>query len=111
MERSRLAEPRAPIIARSQTIRQLPAPSDPVAHPAARGGRPMRKSPKILLLMVASGAVALVVAILLLMVLGSRRHDNYEYYGSWPALYLGPALIGFLAPGLLAWYLHGRTRK
>ena len=65
-----------------------------------------------LALMVTSGMVALAAAIFILMDLGSRLHDNYEYYGKYPALFFGPAAIAFLAPGVVVWYLHKRgTRK
>jgi hypothetical protein len=65
-----------------------------------------------LVLMVASGIVTLVVAIFFFAGLGLRLHDNYEYYGKYPLLFFGPAAIGFLAPGVVVWYLHKRgTRK
>ena len=61
--------------------------------------------------MVASGFVAFYVAIYILMQLGSRFHDNYEFYGQFPALFLVPAAIGFLAPGMIVWHLHKRTTR
>ncbi len=65
-----------------------------------------------LALMVASGIVTLAVAVVILMIVGLRLYDNYEYYGKYPALFFGPAAIGFLTPGVVVWYLHKRgTRK
>ncbi len=63
-----------------------------------------------LLLMVVSGIVTYVTAIVILMELGTKFHGNYEYYGSFPALILlyGLGAIGFLAPGVVVWYLHKR---
>ena len=75
----------------------------------------MWKIVRILAAMVASGIVALFVTLLTLMKLGSKFHGNYEYYGQYPVLIWGAALIGFLTPGLLAWYMdrrgYKRTRK
>jgi hypothetical protein len=61
--------------------------------------------------MVVSGAVTLFVAILILTELGTKFHNNYEYYGQYPVLFWGPALIGFLAPGVVVWYLDRRGIK
>ena len=55
-----------------------------------------------LALMVVSGIVTLAVTITYLMNLGMKRHDNYEYYA---AFVWGPAVIGFLAPGVVVWVL------
>jgi hypothetical protein len=52
--------------------------------------------------MTACGFGTLVVAVMYLMNLGSRLHGNYEYFGNYPLLYLGPAAIGFVAPALVA---------
>ena len=65
-------------------------------------------------LMLFTGFITLVVAIAILWDRGMRHHDNYEYYGSYPALYLGPATAGFLAPGvvvLCVWYLRRRAAR
>jgi hypothetical protein len=43
-----------------------------------------------------SGFVFLAAAILILMNLGLKYHDNYEYYGQYPALYIGPGIVGLL---------------
>ena len=51
-----------------------------------------------LTLMLATGFIALFVTIFLLMALGTQRYDNYEYYGKYPALYLGPCWNWFLGP-------------
>lgn len=67
-----------------------------------------------LALMVVSGIVTLPVTFLILMSLGSARHDgNVEYYFyTFPALVWVPAVIGFLTPGVVVWYrLKRRTRK
>ena len=76
-------------------------------------GSPMRKIFVIvgtLALMVFSGIVMYVTAIVILMELGTKFHGNYMYYGSFPALILlyGLGAIGFLAPGVVVWYLHKR---
>ena len=52
-----------------------------------------------------------VVVLLILMGLGTKLHGNYEYYGKYPALIWGPDAIGFLAPGVVVWYLHKRGFK
>ena len=66
-----------------------------------------------LALMVVSGFVTFAVAVISQMSLGLELHGNYMYYdNSSPALVWGPAVIGFLAPGVVVWYLHNRkTRK
>ena len=51
-------------------------------------------------MMTACGLVTLVVSVMVLMSLGLKLHGNYEYFGNYPLLYLGPAAIGFLAPAL-----------
>lgn len=63
-----------------------------------------------LLLMAGSGIVTYVTMIVILMGLGTKFHGNYEYYGSYSALILlyGLGAIGFLAPGVVVWYLHKR---
>jgi hypothetical protein len=63
--------------------------------------------------MVVTGIVTQAVTNLILMHLGLQRYDNYEHYGiKYPALVWGPAAIGFLAPGVVVWYLHKRgTRR
>ena len=58
--------------------------------------------------MAVGGAVTFFVTILVLMELGTKFHDNYEYYGRYPVLFLGPAVLGFLAPGVVVWYLDRR---
>jgi hypothetical protein len=48
--------------------------------------------------------------LMLLMDLGTKHHNNYEHYGQTPAvalIYLAGAL-GFLAPGVIVWYLRNR---
>ena len=60
--------------------------------------------------MVVSGIVTHVVVLLIWMELGSQLHGQYDYYAKYPALVLvwGPDTIGFLAPGVILWYLHKR---
>ena len=59
--------------------------------------------------MLVCGAATLFVTIIVLTDLGSKHHGNYEYYGiNYPALVWGPAVLGFLAPGVLVWYLAKR---
>jgi hypothetical protein len=59
------------------------------------------------MLMVACGIGAYVLAMILLMDLGSRFHGNYEYYGQTLAIALifVAGALGFLAPGIVVWYL------
>jgi hypothetical protein len=59
-------------------------------------------------LMVVCGAGAALTALSCLMRLGLKYHDNYEYYGQTPAVFLIPlaAIIGFAAPGVLVWWLR-----
>ena len=59
-------------------------------------------------LMVCSGAAAAVVVTRILMSLGMRYHDNYEYYGQSAALLVIPvvAFVAFMVPGLIVWGLH-----
>lgn len=58
--------------------------------------------------MAVGGAVTFFVTILVLTELGTRFHGNYEYYGRYPVLFLGPAALGFLAPGIVIWHLDRR---
>jgi hypothetical protein len=60
------------------------------------------------ILMVCSGAAAAVVATRVLMSLGLKYHDNYEYYGQSAAVLLIPiaAFVAFVLPGLIVWRLH-----
>jgi hypothetical protein len=58
--------------------------------------------------MTVCGIVNFVGAVGTLMSLGTSRFDNYEYYGNRVWLYLGPALVGFVVPGILGWYLENR---
>ncbi len=65
------------------------------------------------LLMMVSGIVAYVTAIVIVMELGSKFHGSYEYYGVKGGLLTGILLysvgaIGFLAPGVVVWYLNKR---
>ena len=59
-------------------------------------------------LMVCSGAAAAVVATRLLMSLGLKYHDKYEYYGQSAALLVIPlvAFVAFVVPGMIVWRLH-----
>ena len=59
-------------------------------------------------LMVCSSAAAAVVATRLLMSLGLKYHDNYEYYGQSAALLVIPlvAFVAFVVPGMIVWRLH-----
>ena len=54
----------------------------------------------VVCVMIGCGFVTLVVSVMYLMSLGLRLHGNYEYFGNYPHLYLGPAAIGFFAPAL-----------
>lgn len=52
---------------------------------------------------IVSGLAFLFVAIAVLMQIGTKYHGNYEYYGSYPALYVIPGLLGLFFPSMLAW--------
>jgi hypothetical protein len=43
--------------------------------------------------------------IYLLMELGTARHRNYEYYGQFPLLVWGAAVVAFLLPAAIAWWI------
>ena len=57
------------------------------------------------------GIGCLAVSIIVLMSLGTQHHGNYEYYGSYPLLYLGPAAVGLLVPWLAAWMMWVLRRR
>jgi hypothetical protein len=52
--------------------------------------------------MVLWGFVAFLASTGVLMQLGTRWHNNYEYFGNYPVLYFGPALLAFIAPAILS---------
>lgn len=56
-----------------------------------------------------SAVLCLFGSIIFIMQLGSAQHDNYEYYGKYPALYLVPPLVGYFVPSLVAWGLRRGT--
>ncbi len=69
-----------------------------------------------LALMLVSGIVTFAVTIIILSELGLALHDgNVEYYfffhPSSDLLLWGPPVIGFLAPGVVVWYLLKRTTR
>lgn len=55
----------------------------------------------IFIAMCLNGLLWLGASVIVLMSLGLELHGNYEYYGNYPVLYLGPGILGFLAPPLL----------
>jgi hypothetical protein len=57
-------------------------------------------------LMAACGVGAFMMTLMLLMDLGTKHHNNYEYYGQTPAaaLIFVAGALGFLAPGIVVWY-------
>jgi hypothetical protein len=63
--------------------------------------------------MIALGAVAAATTLHVLMSLGMKHHDNYEYYGQSPAAYLVPVagVIGFALPGILAWKFSKKSSQ
>jgi hypothetical protein len=61
--------------------------------------------------MVVFGVVAFVATILVLMQLGLSLHDNYEYYGQYPFLVWGPAVIAFLTPAVIASHSYHRRNR
>ena len=69
------------------------------AHPAVRFLRNTTTA-------IVSGLVFFFGAIFFLMCLGTERHGNYEYYGSYPVLYVVPGLFGLLFPSMLAWVIR-----
>jgi len=62
----------------------------------------------IVAVMTVCGMVNFVGALVTLMGLGTSRFGSYEHYGNRFSLFLGPALIGFLVPGILGRYLDKR---
>ena len=66
-----------------------------------------------LALMVVCGVVAFVATLASLMELGLKLHNNYEYYGGYPAVLLiyGCGIIGFLAPAVVVWYLQRQEMR
>jgi hypothetical protein len=65
-----------------------------------------------LVLMIICGTLAYVAALAFLMNLGSKLHQNYEYYGSSAALVFvyGAGLAGFLTPGIVVYHQRKRER-
>jgi hypothetical protein len=59
----------------------------------------------ILLLMAISGVVWYLVSVFVFFALGVSLHDNYEYYGRYPAIFLTAALVGFFFPLLVLEWL------
>ena len=65
-----------------------------------------------LALMVVSGIVTFVATQFYWFQLGLQRYDNFMYYDNRSSvLTWGLAVIVFLAPGVLVWYLHNRTTR
>ena len=63
----------------------------------------------ILVAMVVSGIVTFFVTALILTKLGTKFHGDYDYYPvQYPVLLWGPVVIGFLAAGVLVWYMDRR---
>jgi hypothetical protein len=60
---------------------------------------------------VACGICCWAVSAFVLMWLGIQYHGNYEYYGNYPLLYLGPAAVGLLVPWLAAWMIWVVRRR
>jgi len=87
----------------------------PVGSPKSKNVTTLLKVVGTLALMVVSGIVLYVTAILIVMELGIKFHGNFEYYAqNYPILGLpfifGLGAIGFLAPGVVVWHLHKRER-
>jgi hypothetical protein len=63
-----------------------------------------------LALMFASGAAAIAATLYILMTLGLKYHNNYEYYGQTPAAYLVFVLgaVCFALPGIIVWKLYDK---
>ena len=61
--------------------------------------------------MLVSGVVTFYTMMFILMELGLRFHNNFEYYARYPVLLFGPAAIAFLAPGVVVWYLKRRDNN
>ncbi|MHB8865494.1 MAG: hypothetical protein ACYC6N_24220, partial [Pirellulaceae bacterium] len=75
---------------------------------ATPGEMSMIRTAGIWSMMILCGLVNFVGALMTLSILGTNRFGNYEYYGDRVALYLGPALIGFLVPGMVGRFLDKR---
>jgi hypothetical protein len=58
--------------------------------------------------MIASGALAAVGTLRVLMSLGMKYNNNYEFYGQHPAVALIPiiGIVGFVIPGIVVWRLR-----
>jgi hypothetical protein len=61
-----------------------------------------------LVVMIVSGAVAAGGTAYVLLSLGLKYHDNYEYYGQSPAVILIPmfGIIASAISGIIVWRLH-----
>lgn len=59
---------------------------------------------------IVSGLVFFFGSIFILMNIGLSRHDNYEYYGKYWALYVVPGILGLVLPSITAWILR-RSRE
>lgn len=57
-----------------------------------------------------SALLFFVIALFVLTELGIRQHDNYEYYGKYPVLFLLPPIVGLFPPWFLAWGLRNLKR-
>lgn len=59
----------------------------------------------------ASGGLCFMFAIVFLVNLGTKRHDNYEYYGGYWWAYCIAGVIGLFIPSILAWILRNLSRE
>ncbi|MHB0958210.1 MAG: hypothetical protein ACYC0X_12080 [Pirellulaceae bacterium] len=59
---------------------------------------------------IVTGLVFFFGSIYILMTIGLKRHGNYEYYGSYWALYTVPGIVGFVLPSVVAWILRRRRQ-
>jgi len=48
------------------------------------------------------GGLGFLFTIAFLMDLGPKRHDNYEYYGSYWWVYCGAGVVGWFIPLIIA---------
>ena len=70
----------------------------------------MRKVLLTVVSMLLGGVVTFYVTMFILMELGLRYHDNFEYYAQYPIYAFVPATVGFLVPGVVVWFLHRRKK-
>jgi len=64
-----------------------------------------------LALMLVCGWVTMILSLLFSTEMGAGQPDGYEWAGRRPVIFLGPGVIGFLAPGVVVWLEHRRRAR